>query len=120
MSGQRRGGIIQLKLNGEMQDAKGSYSVNLGRPKREGITGSDGPHGYKEVPQIGFIEGAITDRGTLDLDALVQFKDGTVTLQSATGKVYVLRDAYYAGEGTLTTEEGEIAVRFEGKAEEVP
>jgi hypothetical protein len=119
MSGQRRGGIISLQINGEVQDAKGSFTVGLARTKREGIAGADRMHGYKESPVVQFIEGAITDRGTLDLDALVHFKDGTVTLESASGKVYVARNAYYAGDGTLSTEEGEIPVRFEGEIEEV-
>lgn len=120
MSGQRRGGMISLQLNGEIQDCKGSFTVNLGRPTREAIVGADRVHGYSEKPQVAYIEGEITDRGTLDLDKLVTLTGATVTLETAVGKVYVLRDAWYAGEGTLSTEEGNIAVRFEGiSAEEV-
>jgi len=37
-----------------------------------------------------------------------------VTLQVANGKTIVLRNAWFAGEGTVQTEEGNIAVRFEG------
>jgi hypothetical protein len=118
MSNQRRGGIIQLQVNGEIQDAKGNYTYNLGRPKREAIVGSDTTHGYKETPQVAFIEGEVTDRGSLDLDKLVTMTDATVTLELANGKVVVLRDAWYAGEGTGNTEEGNIAVRFEGKSAE--
>jgi hypothetical protein len=117
---QRRGGIIQLKTNGELKNAKGAFTYNLGRPKRDPVTGADGVHGYKETPQVPFIEGAITDDPNLDLDALLNFKDGTVTLELANGKVVVLRDAWFAGEGTGNTEEGEIPVRYEGLgAEEV-
>ncbi|HEY0190804.1 MAG TPA: phage tail tube protein [Kofleriaceae bacterium] len=117
---QRRAGIIQLQINGEIYDAKGNFSYNLGRPKREGMVGSDRVHGYKETPQIAFIEGAITDRGTLDLAALVTLDGATVTLTLANGKVIVLRDAWFASEGTASSEEAEIAVRFEGSnAEEI-
>ena len=117
---QRRGGIIQVQVNGVLYDARGSWTYNLGRPKREPIVGADGVHGYKETPQVPFIEGEITDRGDLDLAALVTLKDATATLQLANGKVIVLRDAWYAGEGTGNTGEGNVAVRFEGKnAEEV-
>jgi hypothetical protein len=118
MADQRRGGIIQLQLNGELQDAKGNFTYNLGRPKREAIVGADGIHGYKETPQVAFVEGEITDRGNLDLDKLVTMKDATVTLELANGKVVVLRDAWYASEGTGNTEEGNVAVRFEGKSAE--
>jgi hypothetical protein len=120
MANQRRAGTIQLKIGGEIQDAKGSFSYNLGAPKREGIPGADTIHGYKETPQVAFIEGAITDRGTLDLAVLVKGTDLTVTLDLANGKTVVLRDAWYAGDGTVTTEEAEIGVRWEGtSAEEI-
>lgn len=116
----RKGGIIQFQLNGVLQDAKGNFTYNLGRPKREPLVGADGVHGYKETPQVAFIEGEITDRGTLDLNGLVTMKDATVTLELANGKVIALRDAWYASEGTGNTEEGNIGVRFEGaSAEEV-
>lgn len=117
---QRKGGIIQVQVNGEVYDAKGSWSYNLGRPMREAIVGSDVVHGYKETPQVAFIEGEITDRGTLNLATLVGLTDVTVTLSLANGKVIVLRSAWFAGEGTGNSEEGNIAVRFEGAgAEEV-
>jgi hypothetical protein len=87
---------------------------------REAIIGSDGVHGYRETPQVAFIEGALTDRGSLDLSALVRGRDQTVTLSLSNGKVIVLKDAWFAGEGTTSTEESEIAVRWEGAgAEEI-
>lgn len=118
MADQRRAGIIQVQINGEVQDAKGAWTYNLGRPLREGMVGADRVHGYKETPQIAFIEGAITDRGSLDLSALVSITDATVTLSLANSKVIVLGEAWFAGEGTGSTEEAEITVRFEGKTGE--
>jgi hypothetical protein len=117
---QRRSGLIQLNIGAVLHDAKGNFSYNLGRPKREAIVGADAVHGYAETPQAAFIEGEITDRGTLDLAALVVLEDTTVTLTLANGKVIVLREAWFAGEGTASTEAAAIAVRFEGiSAEEV-
>lgn len=117
---ERIGGIISFRINGEVHNAKGSFEYNLGRPKREMVQGADGPHGYKEMPQTAFIQGAITDRAGLDLAQLLQTVNGTVTLELGSGKVIILRGAFFAGEGNVTTEEGEIAVRFEGStADEV-
>lgn len=113
---QRRGGIIQFSIDGVGYDAKGSFSYNLGVEKREPLIGSDGVHGYKATPQVPFVEGEITDRGNLDLAALLKLEGATVTLSLANGKVIVLRDAWQAGEGTGNTEEGNIAIRFEGKS----
>lgn len=120
MADQRRAGTIQVQVNGEVQDAKGSFTYNLGRPKREAMIGSDRVHGFKEVPQVAFIEGAITDRGNLNLADLVTTSGATVNLSLANGKLIVLNDAWFAGEGTGSSEEGEIPVRWEGaSAEEV-
>lgn len=117
---QRRAGLIQVQVDGEVYDAKGSYGYNLGRSMREAIVGSDGVHGFRETPQVAFIEGEITDRGSLDLDKLVNIEGATVTLSLANGKVFVLHDAWFASEGTVNTEEANIAVRFEGAvAEEI-
>lgn len=110
----RVGGIIFIKVDGGQLRAKGEFEYNLGIGKREAIVGSDGVHGYKEDPQVPFIQGAITDEGTLDVKAVLETKDATVTLELANGKVFVLKDAWYAEEGTIKTGEGEIPVRFEG------
>lgn len=116
----RVGGIIFIKADGEAYQAKGSWTYNLGVAKREGIAGADGVHGYKEMPRVPFIEGTITDKDTLDTKALQSLVDVTVTLELANGKIIALKDAWWAGEGDVTTEEGEIAARFEGMdAEEI-
>lgn len=115
---QRRAGIVYLKIDGEIHDVKGNFQYNLGKPKREAIIGADSVHGYKEVPQVAFIEGEVTDRGSLDLEKLVTADGVTATLELSNGKVFVLRDAWYAGEGTVGTEEAAIGLRLEGKSGE--
>jgi len=121
MAGKNRiGGIIALKVNGDIYFAKGNFTYNLGKPKREGVVGADVVHGYKETPQVPFVEGEITDRNELSLEDLVTLDEATITLELANGKVITLSEAWYAGEGTGNTEEGNIACRFEGmSAEEV-
>lgn len=108
-------GIIFLTVNGEQKQAKGSFTYNLGKNKRETIIGADGVHGVKEIPQAAFIEGMITDSKEISLEDLVNFIDGTVTLQLNNGKVISIEDAAYVADGNVTTEEGEIEVRFEGR-----
>lgn len=120
MANNRRAGIIQFNAGSTRYDAKGAFTYNLGLPKRESIIGSDGVHGYKETPQVAFIEGEITDSGGLSLAELATLDNVTVTLQLAVGpngpaKVILLKEGYYAGEGTGNTEEGAIGVRFESR-----
>lgn len=117
MAQNRVGGIIFLKLDGRQYKAKGDFSYNLGKPMREAVVGADAVHGYTERPQVAFVEGEITDSANLDLATLVQSDSTTVTLELANGKVIVLNQAWFAGEGTGNTAEGNIAVRFESALE---
>lgn len=120
MSNKRIGGIIEVKVNGELYSAKGTFTYNLGKPKREMVVGSDAVHGYKETPQEAFIEGAITDNADLSLEKVVSLKDATAILTLANSKVIVLREACYSGDGTVSTEEGEIPFKLSGaSADEV-
>ena len=119
-SNRRIGGIIFVKADGQQFRAKGSWSYNLGKPKREMIAGSDSIHGFKEMPQVPFVEGVITDSDDLNVESVLLIRDATITLELANGKVIVLREACFAGDGNISTEEGEIEARFEGiEAEEV-
>lgn len=114
--GKRIGGMIEVKANGQLYSAKGSWSYNLGLPKRDIVVGSDAVHGYKELPQEPYIEGVITDNADLSLKTLLELKEATVILSLANGKVVVLREAFFSGDGTVTTEEGEIAAKFSGSS----
>lgn len=113
-------GLLELKVNGEIQNAKGSFTYNLGKLKRDAIVGQDRVHGYKGLPQVPYVEGEITDRSDLNVESLLDTDDATVTLSLANGKVIVLKEAWYAADGDVGTEEANVQVRFEGiSAEEV-
>lgn len=111
---QRVAGTIEFKVNGDLLRAVGDFTLNPGRPKREGMIGATGHDGYKEMPQIPFIEGQIRHTNRTNAIAITELDDETVTCTLANGWVGVLRNAYFAGDGTLHTEEGTMDVRFEG------
>ena len=114
MANRRVGGLIFIKVDGELFQAKGEFTYNINPVKRESVVGQDTIHGFKEEPKVQFIEGAITDSDELDLQGFQRIRDATVTLELANGKVIVLREAFYAADGDVTSSEGEIQVRFEG------
>lgn len=109
------GGLATFLVNGKRYLAKGSFTYNPGFDKRDAVVGADTVHGFKVARQVPFIEGAITDDGTLNLAELMNAKDAQVVIQLENGRTISLNDAWFAGEGSVTTEEGEIAVRFEGR-----
>lgn len=112
---QRRAGRIEVQTNGEIYDAKGWFSYDPGdlrRPKRRAIMGIDGIHGFVETPQAPkepYIEGLITEPGTLELAELPTLTDVTVTLSITDGKAIVLYNARSVGDGKEKN-----AVRFCG------
>jgi 23S rRNA U2552 (ribose-2'-O)-methylase RlmE/FtsJ len=113
MMANRRAGVIFVKVDGELVDAKGNFTYNLGQPMREAMVGASGIQGFKETPQVSFIEGEITDRRELDMIRLIQGDEQTVTLELNNGKVIVLNNAWFAGDGQGQTEEANITVRWE-------
>lgn len=110
----RVGGQIFIAANGTRLAAVGSFEWNLGEPVKTGVVGHDQVHGFKELPQVPFIEGEVRVMPDLDVRALIATRDATITLQLASGQVVVLRNAWYASEGTASTEEGNLGCRFEG------
>ena len=118
--GRRVAGILFFKVDGELFQAKGEFTYRINPVKREMIAGVDTIHGFKEEPQVPFIEGAITDSPDLDLEGFQAIVDATITLELANEKVIVLREAAYAADGDVTSSEAEIQVRFEGiRGEEI-
>lgn len=111
---QRKGGIIQAQREGQLLEAKGEWEYNLGATKKTAIVGAAKVDGYKEEVQVPFIQGKLTDNASTDVKAMMEATDETLTLILANGKVVVLRNAWFAAEGNITTGEGEIDARWEG------
>ena len=115
MAENRRGGVIFFKVDSVLRDAKGNFTYNIGGPKREPIMNADlSTAGYTESGQVARIEGEITDQRDLVLSDLVNIEDATITLELANGKVFTLRNAWYAADGDAQTEMGNIQVLFHG------
>ena len=113
-------GTISFRIDGVRHFVVGDWTYNLGKPKREALVGSDSFHGYKEMPQAAMISGVIRDTNQLSVTALADVKEATIQLELGNGKVIVLRDAFNENEGNVTTEEGNIEVKFTGaSAEEI-
>ena len=114
MANRRVGGVIFFKIDSQLYQAKGEFTYRVNKFKRDTVMGPAEVHGFSEKVQPPFIEGALTDSDELDLERLQSLRDATVTLELANGKVIVLREAWYAAEGEVKTDEGEIQLRIEG------
>lgn len=115
----RIGGILAVKVDGEMMYITGNVTYSLGKGLRAGVAGHDQVHGYTEVPQVPYIEGEFTFRPDVDLEAIQDISDATITCELANSKTVVLRKAWYASEGVGNSESGAVAFRFEGMSAEL-
>lgn len=115
MSRNRISGRIFFKINGHQKMVRAGVNYGLGTWKRESVVGADGMHGYRETPQAAFVEGEISDSTGLDVRAFLELDEATVTLELANNKTIVFRNAYNVSEGTVGTDESNIAFRFESK-----
>lgn len=110
---QRRLGVKQIMIDGEVMDVKGGVEYSLGPDKRETIMGVDRAHGVKVTRTMAYIAFTITDRQGLDLKKLTALGDSTITVDLELGKTLKFGHAYYAADGKVTAEEGEIEAKFE-------
>lgn len=117
MTNKRIGGIVILTADGQVLNAKGSWTWNLGQPMRESVIGADRIHGRKEIPQVGKLEGVISYTADLSPKVLLNLVDATITMVLGNGHTFILSEAYFAGEGDGTTEDGEISAIFNGEAD---
>jgi hypothetical protein len=109
----RIAGKLFVNVNGTRLSARGNFTWNLGRDKREPIVGCDDVHGFKEMPQAPYFEGEISLTADLDVDELLTARDATCTLELANGWTLVFRDAFFSAEGVGETEDGKMGIRFD-------
>lgn len=114
MALKRIAGTCYLKRDGVQYALRGQLTISPLSVTREGIAGLDRVHGYRESPRVPYIEASVTKTRELSLKALEGVTGSTVTAECADGTVYVLSQAWQAGDLDLNAGEGEVTIRFEG------
>jgi len=112
MTNRVRGGLLAVKVDGVTYSGVGNFTYNIGAPLRAALIGSTAVDGYSETPQSAFIAGEFRDGEDVDTEALVGMTDVTATLELANGKTFVIANAWFEGDGTGNSQEGNFAVRF--------
>lgn len=109
-------GILSFNVGGTRYNVGGDYTVMPLGEKREPLEGMDGSVGMKVERKAPMIEGQIYDRSDLDVLTFLTAKGVNVTLELENGKAWVLRNAFYSGEGNINPGEATIDVRFHGES----
>lgn len=107
-------GTAYLTIDGVSQPARGEFNYSCALVERESVVGMDGVHGYMERPKVPFIEGVLTNRAGLDLQAINALSNATVVLELANGKTVIGRNMWATEAQEASVDEGKVKVRFEG------
>lgn len=120
MANTRVSGIAFIKSDGKQYQTAGEFTINMGTPMREPKIGTVGIVGYNEKPQAPSIECKIVLTPGLSLEEITNLTDATITVVAPNGTSFVLREAFFSGDGNYATGEGEVAAKFSGtKMEEI-
>lgn len=106
-------GAIEIKVNGEVYEAKGAFDLKLGGRMYKKIVGVDSIIGTKTEYVVPTASGKITDDIGLSVKELQQITGATVTFRMVSGKVYLFEDADFSSDANINTEEGEIDFAIE-------
>ena len=117
MALQRIGGRVAIRVNGRTIEAPGEFTLRIGQPVRTAALGPNGPVGYLEEPGTAMISGPLYYlKLTADeLDTLLRGEEQTVQLDLATGKQFVLENAWFSGEGEIDVAAGTMAAEWTGR-----
>ncbi|WP_374572523.1 phage tail tube protein [Phenylobacterium sp.] len=94
----RLAGVAYLNVDGRSYALVGDFSYSVSTVKREGLSGMDGPHGYKETPQFGWIKAKLRDSNKTRIQDLVDMTNVTTMVELANGKTVIARNAFTSEE----------------------
>lgn len=117
MSELNRAGIVKVSLDGQRIDVKADgIRYGFGGAKLTEILGGDDFHGFSGETAPAYIEFSITDHKKLDVEALLNAQDVTVTAVLFNGKTLVLSMASNTSDRTGQSSDGAISLRYVGTA----
>lgn len=110
----RVAGTCYVKFDGQQVDISGGVETPLMLVKRETVMSLTGAAGYKEVAQEQYIKVTAIVRSDFPIALLQSAVEMTVTAELASGKVYVLSNAFIKGEPALKADDGTVDLEFGG------
>lgn len=94
---------------------KEGAEIGFGNLKRETVMGDDGPLGFtEEFSDAPFIKATIVHAKDTDEEAIAKFVGENVTLETNSGKIYTLKDAWTVDPLTLNVKDGQLEILLNG------
>lgn len=109
-------GVVIVEINGMRLASKEGAKLNTGGMERTPITLQDGSVRFAEKPTHALVTATLVHGGDADVDALNNFKNGTCTFKTDTGKTYLISDAFTTKPVEISGGEGEMPIEIAGRA----
>ncbi len=94
---------------------KEGAEFGMGNLKRETVLGDDGVLGYSEqYSDAPYIKCTIIHAKDTDEKAIADFVDEDITLETNTGRAYILKGAWTVDPLTIAVKDGQLEVLFNG------
>mgnify|MGYP002622692294 CR=1 FL=1 len=104
-----------IKHNGQLFRSQNGAKLMYGNNERTTVIGDNGVHGFTEKPGEPKIECTVSHTAETSLEELAAITDASITFETDTGKVYIVRNAWLANSLELTANEnGELPLEFAG------
>ena len=110
----RLAGTAQFSVDGVSYLLAGDLTYCPTQAKRETLTGQDGVHGYKEMPQAPYIKAKLRDAGNLTVANFNAMTNSTVTCELANVKTVVGSGMWTVEAQEVETEDATFEVHWEG------
>ena len=108
--GKKVAGTCYVKVNGAQLVLSGAVEAPLNTVKRETLV-----KGYfKEEDAVPFVKLEAVGVPETDFQKICEGKSMTITVEFANQSVYTLSGAYVVGEANYSSDEGKIALEFNG------
>ncbi len=105
-------GRVTVVVDGDRLRSKPGASMKFGGEKREGAMTDQNTSYYTETYEIAEVKATMVHMADTDLAKIRKFKNGTVQMETDTGVVYTMPNAFFADMGELKN--GEVEVTFQG------
>jgi len=104
-------GRVYIAMNGARLRSKEGATLNIGGPERKPAISDSGVDGFVENLTAPMVECRVHHTADMSLAELQSFRDGTLTFETDTGRIYTLINAWCSDPPKL--EKGEVSLKFE-------
>lgn len=112
-------GQVTITVDGDRLPTSGEATLDIGGAARENVPGDYEAGAFKETTQPSRCEVTLLYKGAVNLSAIRNIDNATITLTTDNGKSWLMRNAY-STEPPNFGQDGKAKVMFEGPpAEEV-